>query len=184
MGDSTLGRQTQDFIQSLSTEVARSARTVLVYSLQASTREAYGNAALLGLLDHLTSRVDAKREPVVGDEILPVLRRRLLSGPVPGEPSEAVAEEYATQVTHMRRANASDEVAQRTAEDDRLALRDRFAAAYPVPPGADRHHARAVGLAARLPTHTRRAALPGHLSPRAEAGKPGRPPARPRRHPH
>jgi hypothetical protein len=134
VGDSTLGRQTQDFIQSLSTEVARSTRTVLVYSLQASTREAYGNAALLGLLDHLTSRVDAKREPVVGDEILPVLRRRLLSGPVPSEPSAAVAEEYATQVTHMRRANASDEVAQRTAEDDRLALRDRFAAAYPFHP--------------------------------------------------
>lgn len=134
VGDSTLGRQTQDFIQSLSTEVARSARTVLVYSLQASAREAYGNAALLGLLDHLTSRVDAKREPVVGDEVLPVLRRRLLSGPVAVEPSEAVAEEYATQVTHMRRANASDEVTQRTAEDDRLALRDRFAAAYPFHP--------------------------------------------------
>jgi hypothetical protein len=134
VGDSTLGRQTQDFIQSLSTEVARSARTALVYSLQASAREAYGNAALLGMLDHLTSRVDAKREPVVGDEILPVLRRRLLSGPVPSEPAEAVADEYATQVTHMRRANASDEVARRAAEDDRLALRDRFVAAYPFHP--------------------------------------------------
>ena len=51
---------------------------MLVYSLQASAHEAYGHEALLRMLDHLTSRVDAKREPVVGDEILPVLRRRLL----------------------------------------------------------------------------------------------------------
>ena len=135
VGDSTLGRQTQDFIQSLSTEVARSARSVLVYSLQASAREAYGNAALLSMLDHLTSRVDAKREPVVGDEILSVLHRRLLAAAVPDDVARAVAEEYAAQVTHMRRAHAGDdEAARRAAEDDRLALRDRFAAAYPFHP--------------------------------------------------
>lgn len=135
VGDSTLGRQTQDFIQSLSTEVARSARSVLVYSLQASAREAYGNAALLDMLDHLTARVDAKREPVVGDEILPVLRRRLLAEPPPDDVARAVAEAYASQVTHMRRAHAGDdEAARRAAEDDRLALRDRIAAAYPFHP--------------------------------------------------
>ena len=36
-------------------------RAVLVYSLQASAHEAYGNVALLSMLDHLTSRVDAKQ---------------------------------------------------------------------------------------------------------------------------
>jgi predicted AAA+ superfamily ATPase len=73
VGGSTLGRQTLDFIQSLSTEVANSSNAVMIYSLQASAGEAFGNVALLNMLDHLTARVDAKREPVVGDEILPVL---------------------------------------------------------------------------------------------------------------
>ena len=110
VGDSTLGRQTQDFVQSLSVEVARSARAVLVYSLQASTREALGNEALLAMLDHLTSRVDAKREPVSGDEILPVLRRRLLREPWPSaDDARPVAEAYAGEITRMRAAHAVDE---------------------------------------------------------------------------
>ena len=135
VGDSTLGRQTQDFVQSLSVEVARSARAVLVYSLQASTREALGNEALLAMLDHLTSRVDAKREPVSGDEILPVLRRRLLREPWPStDDTRPVAEAYAAEITRMRAAHAVDEASRRSAEDDRLALRGRILAAYPFHP--------------------------------------------------
>jgi hypothetical protein len=135
VGDSTLGRQTQDFVQSLSVEVARSARAVLVYSLQASTREALGNEALLAMLDHLTSRVDAKREPVSGDEILPVLRRRLLREPWPSaDDTRPVAEAYAAEITRMRAAHGVDEASRRAAEDDRLALRDRILAAYPFHP--------------------------------------------------
>jgi len=134
VGDSTLGRQTQDFLQSLSVEVARTSHAVLVYSLQASAHEAYGNVALLSMLDHLTSRVDAKREPVAGDEILPVLRRRLLAQPPDPKAAGAAAETYATEVTRMRAAHAEDEAARRSAEDDRLALRDRITAAYPFHP--------------------------------------------------
>jgi hypothetical protein len=134
VGDSTLGRQTQDFLQSLSVEVARASHAVLVYSLQASAHEAFGNVALLGILDHLTSRVDAKREPVAGDEILPVLRRRLLAEPPDLKTAQATAETFATEVTRMRAAHAVDEAARRSAEDDRLALRDRIAAAYPFHP--------------------------------------------------
>jgi len=134
VGESTLGRLTQDFLQSLSVEVARTSRAVLVYSLQASAHEAFGHEALLRVLDHLTSRVDAKREPVVGDEILPVLRRRLLAER-PGEGVvQAVAETFATEITRMRAAHAADEAARREAEDDRLVLRDRIAAAYPFHP--------------------------------------------------
>lgn len=134
VSDSTLGRLTQDFIQSLSVEVARAPRAVLVYSLQASTMEAFGNAALLQMLDHLTSRVDAKREPVAGDEILPVLRRRLLAEPPDPTRVQAAAEVLAAETTRTRTAHAADEAARRAAEDDRLALRDRIAAAYPFHP--------------------------------------------------
>jgi len=134
VGDSTLGRLTQNFLQSLSVEVARASHAVLVYSLQASAHEAFGHEMLLRILDHLTSRVDAKREPVVGDEILPVLRRRLLAeSPDPGA-AQAAAETFATEITRMRSAHATDEAGRRAAEDDRLTLRDRIAAAYPFHP--------------------------------------------------
>jgi len=52
----------------LTTEVANSQHAVLVYSLQAAAREAFENVGLLSALDHLAARVDAKREPVIGDE--------------------------------------------------------------------------------------------------------------------
>jgi hypothetical protein len=134
VGDSTLGRLTQDFLQSLSVEVARTSHAVMVYSLQASAHEAFGHEALLSMLDHLTSRVDAKREPVVGDEILPVLRRRLLAESPDSDAAQAAAESFATEITRMRAAHATDEATRRAAEDDRLALRDRIAAAYPFHP--------------------------------------------------
>ena len=134
VGDSTLGRQTQDFLQSLSVEVARTSNAVLVYSLQASAGEAFGNEALLRMIDHLTSRVDAKREPVATDEILPVLRRRLLAESPEADAAQATAEAYAAEVTRMRAAHAVDDLTRRAAEDDRLALRDRIAAAYPFHP--------------------------------------------------
>ncbi len=134
VGDSTLGRLTQNFLHSLSVEVARTSRAVLVYSLQASAHEAFGHEMLLRMLDHLTSRVDAKREPVVGDEILLVLRRRLLAESPDSVTVQAAAETFATEITRMRAAHAADEAARRAAEDDRLALRDRIAAAYPFHP--------------------------------------------------
>jgi hypothetical protein len=134
VGDSTLGRQAQNFLQALSTEVANSRRAVLVYSLQASANEAYGNTALLNMLDHLTARVDAKREPVAGDEILPVVRRRLLAQ-LPDPPAASLAAEaYAGEITKMRTAHALNEADRRAAEDDRIAQRNRMLAAYPFHP--------------------------------------------------
>ncbi len=134
VGQSTLGRQTLDFIQSLSTEVANSSHAVMIYSLQASAGEAFGNVALLNMLDHLTARVDAKREPVVGDEILPVLQRRLLSARPDEAVSEAVADSYANLVTSMRAANARTASEKRAAQDELLTLRKRYQLAYPFHP--------------------------------------------------
>jgi len=134
VGDTTLGRLTQEFLQSLSVEVARTSHAVMVYSLQASAKEAYGDEALLNRLDHLTSRVDAKREPVIGDEIMAVLRRRLLSQSPDTAVVKATAEAFATAITNMMSAHAVDEASRLAAEDDRLALRDRITAAYPFHP--------------------------------------------------
>ncbi|MCZ7543293.1 MAG: DUF499 domain-containing protein [Anaerolineae bacterium] len=93
--DSTLGRQTMAFMQTL-TEVVRSLpHAALVYSLQASVREAAGDEALLDELDHLVSRIDAKREPVSGDEILRVVQRRLFADLGDARVRQEVAREYA-----------------------------------------------------------------------------------------
>ncbi len=134
VGSSTLGRQTLDFIQSLSTEVANSSHAVMIYSLQASARESFGNALLLDMLDHLTARVDAKREPIQGDEILPVLQRRLLAEITDKNAPEQIGSAYADVVTQMRKAFATDAAARRAAEDEGLALRKRFTSAYPFHP--------------------------------------------------
>lgn len=134
VGGTTLGRLVQDFVQSLSVEVARTTHAVMVYSLQASVKEAFGDEVLLNMLDHLTSRVDAKREPVTGDEIMAVLRRRLLSQSPDAAVARATAEAFATAITNMMSAHAVDEASRLAAEDDRLALRDRITTAYPFHP--------------------------------------------------
>ncbi|MGH2521294.1 MAG: ATP-binding protein [Anaerolineales bacterium] len=134
VGESTLGRQTLDFIQTLSTAVTHASHAVMIYSLQASAGEAFGNVALLNMLDHLTSRVDAKREPVVGDEILPVLQRRLLDEPPTSAVADEVAGAYSAVVTGMRAAQARTASEKRAVQDEALALRRRFQAAYPFHP--------------------------------------------------
>ncbi len=134
VGESTLGRQTLDFIHSLSTEVANSSQAVMIYSLQASAGEAFGNVALLNMLDHLTSRVDSKREPVKGDEILPVLQRRLLNDMPDAAVADQIAGAYAPVITGMQTAQARTASEKRVVQDEALNLRRRFQAAYPFHP--------------------------------------------------
>ena len=132
--DSTLQRQSKDFFQNMTVEVANSQNAAMLYSLQWSAREAMGNTALLQELDKLASRVDQLREPVSGDEVLPVLQRRLLAEP----PDEAVAAEivkmYQETVTNMQRAYAETEGERRQAEDEGIRLRNRLRTAYPFHP--------------------------------------------------
>lgn len=132
--DSTLQRQAKDFFQNLTVEVSESTNAVLVYSLTWSAREALGNVALLAEIDKLAARVDQLREPVTGDEILPILQRRLLGAP----PDTAIATEVATAyqevVTGMQRAHAETAAERLQAEEEGRLLRDRMRAAYPFHP--------------------------------------------------
>jgi len=132
--DSTLQRQAKDFFQNLTVEVAGSAHAALVYSLTWSAREALGNVALLAEIDKLASRVDQLREPVTGEEILPVLQRRLLTAPPDPTVATEVAEAYATVVTNMRRAYAQTTAEKQQADEDGIRLRDRIRSAYPFHP--------------------------------------------------
>jgi hypothetical protein len=132
--DSTLRRQALDFIQNLTVEVAGSKNSVLVYSLQWSKREAMDNIALLEALDKITGRVDQLREPVSGDEVLPVLQRRLLAEKPSASVAKDVADAYSDIVTNSRRASAENESDRRMAEELGIELRERIKGAYPFHP--------------------------------------------------
>ena len=132
--DSTLQRQAKDFFQNLTVEVANSTQTALVYSLTWSAREALGNIALLNEIDKLSSRVDQLREPVTGDEVLPVLQRRLLGGLPDNAVCTEVATAYQEVITGMKRAYAESPSERQQAEEEGRVLRDRMRAAYPFHP--------------------------------------------------
>jgi hypothetical protein len=132
--DSTLQRQAKDFFQNLTVEVARSEKAALIYSLTWSAREALGNLGLLAEIDKLASRVDQLREPVSGDEVLPILQRRLLGGSPDASSAATVSTAYQDVVTGMQRAHAETPPERLQAEEEGRVLRDRMRAAYPFHP--------------------------------------------------
>jgi hypothetical protein len=132
--DSTLQRQAKDFFQNLTVEVAGSEKAALVYSLTWSAREALGNVGLLSEIDKLASRVDQLREPVSGDEVLPILQRRLLGGSPDPSAAIEVSTAYQDVVTGMQRAYAETRSERQQADEEGLLLRDRMRAAYPFHP--------------------------------------------------
>lgn len=132
--DSTLQRQAKDFFQNLTIEVAGSTSAALVYSLTWSAREALGNVALLAEIDKLAARVDQLREPVTGDEILPILQRRLLGAAPDYAMATEVATSYQEVVTGMQRAQAETTPERQQAEEEGRLLLDRMRGAYPFHP--------------------------------------------------
>jgi hypothetical protein len=132
--DSTLQRQAKDFFQNLTVEVSGSTNAALVYSLTWSAREALGNVALLAEIDKLAARVDQLREPVTGDEVLPILQRRLLGASPDPTVATEVATAYQEVVTGMQRAHAETPAERQQAEEEGRLLRDRMRAAYPFHP--------------------------------------------------
>ena len=94
-GESSAGRQAMLFIQALTEAVNTYPRAAMVYSLQASVGEAVGAEGLLMQLDHLVSRIDAKREPISGDEVMRVVQRRLFADLGDVDVHRTVARAYA-----------------------------------------------------------------------------------------
>ncbi len=131
VGESNLGRQTLNFLQTLTIEIAGSSHAAVVYSLQASSREAFDNVGLLNTLDHLAARVDAKREPVVGDEILEVLRKRLLAEMPADSDARQAAKAISRVVSQWQTAEALDAASRRMAQDDEIKFARRLESAYP-----------------------------------------------------
>ncbi len=135
IGDSTLGRQLMIFLKNLTEAVSASPNAALVYSLQASIREGLGAENLLATLDHLVSRVDAKREPVSGGEIMRVVQRRLFKQLGDESAARQTAAAYADAYRRARQAVgglSADE--QHQAAEDANKLADRILESYPFHP--------------------------------------------------
>ncbi len=133
-GESTLGRQAMLFLQALTETINGLPKAAMVYSLQASVGEAAGAEGLLVALDHLVSRIDAKREPVSGDEVMRVVQRRLFADL--GDPAvhRAVASAYAELYRRQAQAQAETDDARREAEVEGRRLEERVLASYPFHP--------------------------------------------------
>ncbi|MEP7285519.1 MAG: DUF499 domain-containing protein [Chloroflexota bacterium] len=135
VGDSNLGRQLMVFVKNLTEEVAACSDVALVYSLQASVGEAAGSENLLSMLDHLVSRVDAKREPVTGTEIMSVVQRRLFAELGNEDVARQVAATYAESYKKARQAAgglSGDDQHQIAQEAQQMA--ERIMQSYPLHP--------------------------------------------------
>jgi hypothetical protein len=133
--DSTLGRQLLIFLKNLTEAVSASRNAALVYSLQASITEGLGAENLLTTLDHLVSRLDAKREPVSGNEVMRVVQRRLFKDLGAEAPARQTAAAYAEAYRRARQSVgglSADEQHQAAQEAEKLA--DRILESYPFHP--------------------------------------------------
>ncbi|MGH2655928.1 MAG: ATP-binding protein [Actinomycetota bacterium] len=137
-GDHPFRKQVMNFLQGMTELVRGLPNAAMVYSLQASEHEAAGDQALLSDLDHLVTRVDAKREPVSDEEVMRVVRRRLFPefGSVPEHEAVAreVAREYAVAYRRLREAYAETTADRRAAAVEAERFEQRVVDAYPFHP--------------------------------------------------
>ncbi|MFE2141607.1 DUF499 domain-containing protein [Streptomyces sp. NPDC059456] len=133
-GESNAGRQAMLFVQALTEAISAQPRAAMVYSLQASVGEAVGAEGLLSDLDKLVARVDAKREPVAGDEVLRVVQRRLFAELGDEAIHQDVARSYSDLLRKQLLAAAETGDARREAEAAADSLEKRVLAAYPLHP--------------------------------------------------
>lgn len=132
--DSTVGQQALLFVQSLSEAVNQQQQAVMVYSLQASVGEAVYEEGLLTALEHITARVDARREPVSGDEVLKVVQTRLFEHAGDAAVRSEVAADYAQLLHDDLLAQADTDGERREAQATADTLRRRIEESYPFHP--------------------------------------------------
>ena len=130
----TLRDETLSFLKRLTVAVGNVEDAALVFSLQSSKRESLDYTNLLQTVDHLAARVDQRREPVEGNEILNVIQRRLLARSPDQDAATRAAEAHRDVFTQMWRAYAPSDSERQQAEEEGLVLRDRIKSSYPFHP--------------------------------------------------
>lgn len=134
LGATTLDRQVLLFVQHLTEAVNQSRRAALVYSLQASVGEAVGEESLLDALEKIAGRIDERREPVSGDEVLRVVQRRLFAEPGAEDVRREVGRRYGALLAEQLAAAAETDADRRDADRAGEALEGRIVDAYPFHP--------------------------------------------------
>jgi hypothetical protein len=132
--DTTAGQQALLFLQNLTEAVNQQKQAAMVYSLQASVGEAVQEEGLLHALEHIAARVDARREPVSGDEVLRVVQTRLFETQGDDGVRHDVAKAYAELLRSELEANAETEDARREATQTAENLERRIEESYPFHP--------------------------------------------------
>lgn len=133
-GESNVGRQALMFLQHLSEAVNQSREAAMVYSLQASVTEAVEDEASLRALEQIAGRIDQRREPVTGDEVLRVVQRRLFDSLGDESVRQVVAEHYSEQQRTELEAIAETDSERREAAGAAQNLRERILLSYPFHP--------------------------------------------------
>lgn len=134
VGDSTFGRQVLTFVQKLTEVVREQAHTAMVYSLQASVQEAIGNEGLLSALDKLVNRLDAKKEPVSGDEVMKVVQRRLFESVGNASVIEEIARYHADLLFKFLDGQENSGFTTQEAKQQSDLLAERITLSYPFHP--------------------------------------------------
>ena len=134
LGETTMDRQVLLFVQHLTEAVNNQAHAALVYSLQASVGEAVGEESLLDALEKIAGRIDERREPVSGDEVLRVVQRRLFADEGAEDVRREVARSYAGLLAEQLAAGAETDADRREAAAAGEALERRIVESYPFHP--------------------------------------------------
>lgn len=132
--DTTVGQQALIFLQNLTEAVNQQRQAAMVYSLQASVGEAVQEEGLLHALEHMAARVDARREPVSGDEVLRVVQTRLFENTGDADVRRDVAKSYGQLLRGELEANAETDDARREAVRTADNLERRIEESYPFHP--------------------------------------------------
>ena len=134
IGSTTLDRQVLLFVQHLTEAVNQARQAALVYSLQASVGEAVGEEGLLEQLEKIAGRIDERREPVSGDEVLKVVQRRLFAEAGAEDVRREVGRQYGALLAEQLAATAETDADRREAAGAGEALERRIVESYPFHP--------------------------------------------------
>jgi len=132
--DTTAGQQAMLFLQNLTEAVNQQRSAAMVYSLQASVGEAVQEEGLLHALEHISARIDARRAPVSGDEVLRVVQRRLFESVGDEDVRREVARSYGGLLRAELEATAETDDARREAGRVAGELERRVEESHPFHP--------------------------------------------------
>ena len=132
--DTTAGQQALIFLQNLTEAINQQRHAAMVYSLQASVGEAVQEEGLLSMLEHISARIDARREPVSGDEVLRVVQTRLFEKTGDESVRRDVAKVYGDLLLRELEASAETDDARREAARTAENLERRVEESYPFHP--------------------------------------------------